>query len=81
METRTFDELISCDGIRALVKIDVEGAELMVLAGMRRFLAENSIVLQLETTPQTADQVDEFMLTAGYRALGRLDADAWYGNI
>jgi hypothetical protein len=61
--------------------MDVEGAELMALAGMRRFLSNNVVVLQVETTPQTLDQVDAFMGQAGYRSLGRLGADAYYGNI
>ena len=81
VESWVFDETFSFSGIRALIKMDVEGAELMVLAGMRRFLSNNAVVLQVETTPQTLDQVDAFMGEAGYRPLGRLGADAYYGNI
>jgi FkbM family methyltransferase len=81
VESRVFDEAFSFSGIRALIKMDVEGAELMTLAGMRRFLSDNVAVLQVETTPQTLDQVDAFMGEAGYRSLGRLGADAYYGNI
>jgi FkbM family methyltransferase len=81
VESRVFDEAFSLSGVRALVKMDVEGAELMALAGMSRFLSDNSVVLQVETTPQTLDQVEAFMGQAGYRALGRLGADAYYGNI
>ncbi len=81
VETRAFDEAFSFSGIRALVKMDVEGAELMALAGMSRFLANNVVVLQVETTPQTRDPVDAFMVQAGYRPLGRLGADAYYGNM
>ncbi|MHB1188697.1 FkbM family methyltransferase [Thiobacillus sp.] len=81
VESRVFDETFPLTGVRALIKMDVEGAELMALAGMSRFLANNLVVLQVETTPQTLDQVDAFMGQAGYRALGRLGADAYYGNI
>lgn len=81
IESRVFDEAFSFTGIRALVKIDVEGAELLVLAGMSRFLLSNHVVLQVETMPQTIDQVDLLMQKAGYRSLGRLGADAYYGNI
>jgi FkbM family methyltransferase len=81
VESRVFDEAFSFSGIRALIKMDVEGAELMTLAGMRRFLSDHVAVLQVETTPQTLDQVDAFMGEAGYRSLGRLGADAYYGNI
>lgn len=81
IESRVFDEAFSFTGIRALVKMDVEGAELLVLAGMSQFLSNNHVVLQVETMPQTLDQVDVLMQKAGYRSLGRLGADAYYVNI
>lgn len=81
VEARPFDELFSLAGIRALVKMDVEGAELMAISGMRRFLADNHVIIQVETTPQTGGPVDALMMESGYRALGRLGADAWYGNV
>ena len=81
VNTCTFDKLFALKGIRALVKMDVEGAELMALAGMNLFLANNQVVLQIETMPQTLDQVDAFMLAAGYHAHGRLGADAYYANL
>lgn len=81
VESRIFDELFSFTGIRALVKMDVEGAELMVLAGMRQFLKNNKVILQVETTPQTLEQVNELMQTSGYHSIGRLGADAYYGNV
>lgn len=81
IEARVFDDMFQSSGARALVKMDVEGAELMALAGMRRFLADNQVVLQVETADETRGQVDGFMAQAGYRALGRLGADAYYGNM
>ena len=81
--TAAMDELVWGQGLPApdIVKMDVEGAELMVLAGMRRFFADNQVVLQVETTDETRGQVDDFMTQAGYRALGCLGADAYYSNI
>lgn len=81
VESRTFDSLFDLGGVRALVKMDVEGAELLALAGMKRFLADNLVVLQVETMPETLEQVEAFMAAAGYRALGRLGADAYYANL
>lgn len=81
IESRAFDEAFSFTGIRALVKMDVEGAELLALAGMSHFLQNNLVVLQVETMAQNIDQVDAFMLKAGYCTLGRLGADTYYGNI
>lgn len=81
VECRSLDDLFSLKGARALVKMDVEGAELMVLKGMRRFLSHNKTVLQIETTPLTLAPVDAFMQEAGFRALGRVGADGYYGNV
>lgn len=79
--SRVFDELFPQTGTRTLLKIDVEGAELMALAGMRGFLAANAVALQIETTDTTAAPVDAFMRDVGYHALGRIGSDAYYTNI
>lgn len=81
VETRVFDEQFSFSGIRALVKIDVEGAELMTLAGMRGFLSKNQVVVQVETTADTREEVEKFFDRSGYRSLERLGPDAYYTNI
>jgi FkbM family methyltransferase len=81
IESRVFDEMFTLTGIRALVKIDVEGAELMALAGMSGLLSNNQTVVQVETTEETLGRVDGLMSHAGYRSLGRLGADAYFTNI
>lgn len=81
VEARVFDEQWSFSGIRALVKIDVEGAELRVLAGMSNFLASNKAVLQVETTQQTCTGVCDLMEKAGYKTLGNVGPDYYFGNI
>jgi FkbM family methyltransferase len=81
VETRVFDEQFALAGIRALVKIDVEGAELMTLAGMSGFLSKNQVVVQVETTADTREEVEKFFDRSGYRSLERLGPDAYYTNI
>lgn len=81
IEAQTFDEVLAYDRTRALVKIDVEGAELMVLGGMRQFLSNNVVMLQIETTAKTADLVNAFMRRMGYQSFGCLGADCYYGNV
>lgn len=81
VECRRFDGLFPVEGRRVLIKIDVEGAELMVLDGMRRFLSHNKAILQIETTPLTLAPVEAFMQEAGFRALGRVGADGYYGKV
>jgi FkbM family methyltransferase len=75
------DELV--EGGAALVKIDVEGAELDVLAGMPRLLAERSIHLVVEWHPvlqQAAgyapDALPRMLLAGGFR----IDAIGHFGS-
>ncbi len=74
---RVFDDLIPELGIDRLdiVKIDVEGAELHVLEGMGRALAQWHPAILLEIHPRkmeencgrTAAQLEEFLVSHGYR--------------
>ena len=81
VEVMPVDELVD-PGVRVdLVKIDVEGAELDVLAGMPRGLAQSSIHLVVEWHPvlqeaagYAADTLPRTLLDAGFRleAVGHL---------
>lgn len=77
IEALPLDDLLSSDEIRAarLVKIDVEGAEPGVLAGMRRFLANcrNDVEILIELSPnwwsdqtKTPEDVLRHFLQAGF---------------
>ncbi len=74
---RTFDTVWQDAGSPdiALVKIDVEGAETMVLEGAKRFFERNRPVVACEINPQalarlggTPEDVIEFFLSRGYHA-------------
>ncbi|MEW5967265.1 MAG: FkbM family methyltransferase [Pseudomonadota bacterium] len=80
VDMRVFDEEFPLVGVRALIKIDVEGAETQVLSGMRRFLSNNVVFLQVETTSESRTRVDSLMEDAGYRSFGCLGADCYYTN-
>lgn len=81
IEARVFDDEWGRGGVRALVKMDVEGAELKVLAGMKNFLASNKVILQVETTQQSRDSVCNFLKQAQYALLGNVGADYYFGNL
>lgn len=63
----TLDDLVDRDGLRPpdVVKIDVEGGELMVLEGMTRLLADQRPVLILEMHGKNRP-VSELLEAAGY---------------
>lgn len=80
VQTQALDGLVELRDAAVLVKVDVEGAELQVLEGMRQFLVHNKVWLQVETTPETAVGVNSFMRQAGYEGLGRIGADSYFGE-
>lgn len=81
VDVRPFDSLVDTRGERCFVKIDVEGTELAVLAGMQAFLRNNAVFLQIETTGERAAQVEAVLRDAGYRPAGRASgADLYFSN-
>ena len=80
VKAHPLDSVVELKSAAVLVKIDVEGAELKVLEGMSRFLAANSVWMQIETTPSSLDDVRRFMTRAGYVEMGSIGADSYFGK-
>lgn len=51
VELATIDTTIACQGIKCIIKIDTEGYEFEILAGMKKMLAENNCQVFLEYNP------------------------------
>lgn len=62
-----FDELNIPLGERGLVKIDVEGAEVMALRGMRRALEQRPDIILECLKPANTGPLNEILLPLGYR--------------
>ena len=68
IEQTTVDaEVAALDLEPVLVKIDVEGAELSVLAGMTQTLERRRPTLLVEVGPQTAAETERLLSARGYR--------------
>lgn len=80
VQVHALDTLFDIRDEAVLVKIDVEAAELEVLAGMRQFLSANRVWLQIETIDETKQKVDDYMQQLDYSSLGRIGADSYYGR-
>jgi len=80
VQTRTLDSMTDLRDTAIFMKVDVEGAELQVLAGMRGVLESNRVTMQIETTPETHGPVADFMRELGYRFLGEIGSDSYYGR-
>ncbi|WP_136660982.1 FkbM family methyltransferase [Nitratireductor sp. XY-223] len=62
------DDFCVSEGVRPdLLKIDVEGAEVMALEGMAEMLATDQPTMLVEVTPQTAKDVKAFLDRLGYK--------------
>ncbi len=72
------DDLFDCEGRRVLVKIDVEGGEVEALAGMKRFLGQNQVFLQVESFPDKEGAVRQFMDELHYRITGQIENDFYF---
>jgi FkbM family methyltransferase len=66
VNTVTLDDLIEIYGLPELVKIDVEGAEDSVLAGLTKKPAELCFEWTLETVPEHLNQLQRLMEVNGY---------------
>lgn len=69
----TLDQLLEATFVPELVKIDVEGAELLALQGARRLLAEVRPRLLLEVAEANAEAVTALLHGAGYRLFDAAD--------
>jgi FkbM family methyltransferase len=79
VEIARFDDLVSAQGLRAFVKIDVEGEAAAVLDGMRAFLQHNAAAIQVEISPAEV-AVHRILGEAGYRQIGAIGPDVIFGR-
>jgi len=81
VSVEVFDEIISANGERCFLKIDVEGSEVSVLAGMQRFLRANDVFMQIEAAGENAAIVCQMLERLGYVLVGRpSEVDYYFSN-
>jgi hypothetical protein len=64
--TTSLDLMLDAFPAPSVVKVDVEGAELMVLEGASRLLSEVRPVIMIEVAGEVAHSVTDVLVTAGY---------------
>ena len=77
VEVVALDEATGFSGRTLAIKIDVEGFELEVLAGLKRTLNENRGIVQIETIEGRNDVV-EFMRQCGYELVADFYWDLFF---
>ncbi len=78
VDVRAFDEVIEISGEHCFVKIDVEGSEISVLKGMKRFLSTNKAFIQVETTGDRLDEITSILNKEGYSLKGNPFKNDYY---
>jgi FkbM family methyltransferase len=79
----TLDEELSLTGQNVSMKIDVEGHEAEVLRGGRRFLQENTCIIQFESLSKDSYHEDciDILTSLGYRELIAVGPDHYFSNM
>lgn len=76
---RRMDDLWSGEALPLIAKIDVEGHEARVLAGMERMLACPAL-LQIEIFPEGLEAIKAQLAARGFRHLSSIDQDHYFTN-
>lgn len=77
----TIDGTTSFSSRHLLMKIDVEGHEPAVLRGMKRTIAENKVVMQIEIFEQHHDQIFAEVERLGLRTIHQIYPDYYLTNL
>ena len=74
----TLDDTIAADGALIVAKIDVESHELEVMRGMRRLLAANKAVLQIECFEPNRPRLRALMDELGCQEVRAVEEDLYF---
>jgi len=80
-KTVPIDDVVSASGSLIVAKIDVEGHELRAIRGMRRLIANNSVLLQVECFDTATQSHEQFLPPLGLRRINRISIDSYWTNI
>ncbi|MCI4662701.1 MAG: FkbM family methyltransferase [Neomegalonema sp.] len=80
IQIRRLDDLLKdeAQGRALAIKIDVEGAEMMVIEGMQNVLRAHDCILQIEAFNNALPALQERMSHVGYREIGRIESDSYF---
>lgn len=80
VDAEPLDNIFNFQGYNIVCKIDVEGAELKVLKGMKSLLERNRSVLQIEIFSDNVANVRSLLDSHGYCHVGSIKNDHYFEN-
>ncbi len=81
IQARRLDDELALNGGRLAIKMDVECHELRALDGMRRILAANQCVAQVEIDGPNIPAALAFFQSLDYENLGSINNDFYFSNV
>jgi FkbM family methyltransferase len=81
VEAEPLDEALHLHDRRLCIKIDVEGHEPQVIAGMKKLLEGNAVVLQVEDYSKTPGELENRLKAHGLTAMFRVGVDRYFTNV
>ncbi len=81
IEVRCIDNILSITDKVIGIKIDVEGHESNVVAGMTELLRNNRCILQIESFEDVLPRLSMQLKEAGYKHIKCIESDHYYSNI
>ena len=81
VEAAPLDEVVDVHGQRVCIKIDVEGHEPQVLAGMVNILKRNEVVLQIEDFNSEPKEMERRLERHDFEQMFRVGSDRYFTNI
>jgi len=73
--TKRLDDILALKGAAIAIKMDVEGHEVGVIAGMKRTLSENDCLLHAEIFPENLARAEALLAECGYGRMAGLSLD------
>lgn len=80
VQVKQLDDILSVNGQKIALKIDIEGNELEALKGMQNCLKNNHCILQIEAFKNTKDLVMQQMKMNNYNLLHTIGNDYYFSN-
>ena len=78
IETRRLDDVVPLSDAFVVAKIDVEGHEGPVIAGMHELVANNRVLLQIEIFPQNVEKIVPKLESLGLVRLDQIKEDHFF---
>ncbi len=80
VQQKPLDGVLSLEGKKLALKVDVEGYEEFVIRGMKKTLKKNKCLIQMEIIDNIQEKIEE-LGSLGYKNINRIGNDWYFSNL